>query len=66
MITKSVPGQTTLFNIEDYANGVNSNFSSEITPISTRTKACIKRHKPISRETIERTAVKLTSLPSLK
>lgn len=63
---KVLPGQLDLFRVDDYLNDVVSNFSSGITPISTRTKVCVKKHPPIKRETIERIAIKLAALPSLK
>ena len=62
---KVLPGQIELFRVDDYLNDVVSNFSSGITQISTRTKVCVK-HPPIKRETIERIAIKLAALPSLK
>ena len=66
MVNRSVPGQINLFNVEDYSDSnVASNFSSGISQISTRTKVFISPHRPISKETIESIAVKLTSLPSL-
>ena len=67
MVDRSVIGQLDLFPVADFqTSNAASNFSSGISQISTRTKAFISPHKPISKETIARVSAKLISLPNLK
>lgn len=65
-MVKQVIGQLDLFPVADFqTSNAASNFSSGISQISTRTKAFISPHRPISKETIASIAAKLSSLPSL-
>ena len=68
MVNRSVPGQLDLFPVADFqTSNAASNFDMglSLSNVSTRTKVFISPHRPISKETIESIAVKLTSLPSL-
>ena len=66
MVDRSVIGQLTLFPVADFqTSNATSNFDMGLSNVSTRTKVFISPHRPISKETIESIAVKLSSLPSL-
>ena len=69
MVKHGVIGQINLFNIEDYnTKTVASNFDMglSISDTSTRSKASLRPHnRPITKETIEKLIITLTSLPIL-
>lgn len=65
MVIKSVPGQLTLFTVDDFNNSVASNFSEGISSSSTRSKAAVRPQSRISKEVLERVALTLTDLKPL-
>ena len=56
-IDRTVPGQLDLFQVDDFHNTLASNFSAGTSSVSTRSKVSVS--PSITRETIERVAVKL-------
>lgn len=63
-MNRSVPGQCSLFNTEEYSDHGSSNFGCELSLFSTRSKVPVRPQ--IKRETLDRAAVKLALLPPLK
>ena len=62
MVNRSVIGQLDLFPVDDFKNSeVASGMSCGLSIVSTRTKVSPR----ITKETIDRVAVKLTDLPPL-